>query len=56
MITKTLQKIAELRAQADALEAKVAAARAKELASLPGQYGFDSAPDFIADVNSSDVV
>jgi hypothetical protein len=53
MITQTLQKIAELRAQADALEAKVAAARAKELATLPGQYGFDSAADFIAAVTTA---
>jgi hypothetical protein len=53
MITQTLQKIAELRAQADALEAKVAAARAKELATLPAKYGFDTAADFIAAVTTA---
>ena len=50
MITQTLQKIAALRAEAAALEATVEAARAKELAALPAQYGFSSAAEFAAAV------
>jgi hypothetical protein len=53
MKTDTLQKIAALRAEADALESKVAAAQAKELAALPAKYGFSSAADFVAAVTAA---
>lgn len=48
MISTTLKKINALRAEAAALEAKLAAERTKELKALPAQYGFASLADFIA--------
>lgn len=47
MITETLKEIAATRAKLAELESTRAAELKKELASLPGKYGFDSARSFI---------
>jgi len=47
MTNDTLKKLEAARAKVAALEANIAAQRSKELATLPGRYGFDSTDEFI---------
>lgn len=47
MITDKVKELEVLKQKAAALEQEVAAERAKELAALPRQYGFDDVNDFV---------
>lgn len=53
MINDTLKKLEEARAKVSALEANLATERTKELASLPGRYGFDSVGAFVKAVRDA---
>jgi DNA-binding NarL/FixJ family response regulator len=50
MITQKLKELHALKAKAAALEQEIAAERAKDLASLPAQFGFSDASAFAAAV------
>lgn len=53
MLTNRLKELEMARAKLAQLEAQVAADRSAELASLPGQYGFESMNEFIDALRST---
>jgi DNA-binding NarL/FixJ family response regulator len=53
MLTKNIKELAAARARAAALEKKIAAQLSRELAALPGDYGFDSVDAFVRAVKSA---
>jgi hypothetical protein len=53
MITDKIKTLAITKAKVAALEESIAATLRKELAALPGKYGFDSVPAFVAAVRSA---
>ena len=53
MIANKLRKIATMRAKLVALEAEVATERKRELAALPGRYGFETAGAFVKAVKAA---
>jgi hypothetical protein len=53
MTTDKYHRLHALRAELAELEQQVAAARAKEFASLPQQYGFETTAEFIAAVQKA---
>jgi hypothetical protein len=53
MITDKIKELEKLRARAAEIEASVSRERAKELAGLPAQYGFDSVESFIKAVKAA---
>jgi DNA-binding NarL/FixJ family response regulator len=53
MITDKLRKIATMRAKLAALEKSTAVERARELAALPGRYGFQNVRAFIKAVRAA---
>lgn len=53
MITDKIKELAAARSKVSQLEQVVAAERAKELAALPGNYGFDTVAAFIKAVRAA---
>jgi DNA invertase Pin-like site-specific DNA recombinase len=53
MISEKLKELQALQAKTAALEQELAQERQKQIASLPAQYGFASAEDFIAAVRAA---
>lgn len=53
MVTNKIKKLEAARAEVSKLEQAIATERAKELAALPGKYGFDSAAAFIKAVKAA---
>jgi len=53
MVTEKIKKLEAARAEVSKLEQAIAAERTKELASLPGKYGFDSVAAFIKAVKAA---
>lgn len=53
MVTNKIKELEAARAKISKLEEAIAAERAKELATLPGKYGFDSAAAFIKAVKAA---
>jgi hypothetical protein len=54
MVTDKVKELAEIEARALELRKAIAQERAKELASLPAQYGFGSVREFIAALKDLD--
>ena len=53
MVTNKIKELEAARAKISKLEEAIAAERAKELATLPGKYGFDSAAAFLKAVKAA---
>lgn len=53
MVTDKIKELEAARAKISKLEEAIAAERAKELAALPGKYGFDSAAAFLKAVKAA---
>lgn len=53
MVTNKIKELEVARAKLSKLEQAIAAERAKELASLPSQYGFDSVGAFLRAVKAA---
>jgi hypothetical protein len=53
MITKQIQELAATRAKVAGLEKAIAAQLNKELAALPGQFGFDDVNSFVKAVKAA---
>ena len=53
MITKKIQELAATKAKVAGLEKAIAAELNKELAALPGQFGFDDVKSFIRAVKAA---
>lgn len=53
MITNKIKTLAITKAKVEELEKSIAAELSRELAALPGKYGFDSVPAFVAAVRSA---
>jgi hypothetical protein len=53
MITEKIKKLADYQGRVASLEKAIAKERAKALAGLPGQYGYESVADFIKAVRQA---
>lgn len=53
MVTKKIKELALNKAKVAALEKSIASELNKELASLPGQYGFETIDEFVAAVKAA---
>lgn len=53
MVTNKIKELEAARAKISKLEEAIAAERAKELATLPGKYGFDSVAAFLKAVKAA---